>query len=266
MTAVTDTKVGVGGFNNLGKVGNITVTNASTDALAFGINGATVNAGSAGSIGNVSVTAAGGTAINNLTLNANITSASGGDTVLNSTIGTVTVTGANAGIANLSATALGSIAATGTGISSSGTGSQVVSLTAPAVGALSFNSMAAAGNTATVNFTGTTTVGPITVNQSFIYTGAGSILNMGAVSIGASAGVAGTITGGNFGAAAGATVAANANLVINATGGGGVNFRIDNTPSYTGSVTGLAPAVIKPGGVQASGAFGPVAGVTVTLI
>ena len=90
----TETAVGSGKFNNFGTINTITVSNASTNAAADGIVGATFVAGSAGSIGNISATTAGGDAIGNSDFLANGTT--GSDTIFDSIIGTVTVSKAGA--------------------------------------------------------------------------------------------------------------------------------------------------------------------------
>lgn len=156
-TAVTNTDDGTGKFNNLGTIGTITVTTASS-AASWGINGSSFNAGAGGGIGAITVTTQTSSAIVGSTFYAANTT--GTDTKLDSTIGAIQVLGAGTGIASGTFSSISSIGA----ISSTGTGSQAFTLNTDTVGTLSFNSLAN-GSTVTATVNTATSIGSVSVSN-----------------------------------------------------------------------------------------------------
>jgi len=173
-TTATETFVGSGVFNDFGTIANITVNNATANGNNGGIVGSTFVAGSAGSIGNITVSipnakaAGSGNAIDGTSFTA--TNSALNQTLFTSTVGTVTVLSTTTGAAVLNPT----IAA------NAGTGA--IAVTAQATGIQSL-SVAADANGDGTGDAATTTVTMTGINSNGILTSSITGANVGDITV-----------------------------------------------------------------------------------
>ena len=141
----TESVINNGVYNNFGKIGNITVANATQVGTGNGIIGSQFKAGNAGQIGNVSVTMVGidglvgGSGIAQTTFDAARSSGTGTDDIFTSTIGAINVihTGTGVAIGGVNVPDVSFIANEGVGavtVVAQGTGMENVDINADADG------------------------------------------------------------------------------------------------------------------------------------